>query len=68
MAENPLDELRPVVVDDPWLRDRLLAAPSGEAFVAEVVGVARGQGIDLPAAAVVEGLEAARRDRRARWV
>lgn len=68
MAETALDQLRRAVVDDPRLRERLLAAPSGEAFVAEVVDVARAHGIELSAAAVTEGLAAERRERRARWV
>ncbi len=68
MAESALDELRRVVVDDRRLCERLLAAPSSEAFVAEVVDLARRHGIHLTPAAVTEGLEAARRDRRARWV
>jgi Nif11 domain len=68
MAETALDELRRLVVDDRRLRDRLLAAPGSEAFVAEVVALAQERGIQLTSAAVTEGLAAARRDRRARWV
>jgi hypothetical protein len=68
MAESALDELRRAVVDDPRLRERLLAAPNHEAFIAEVINLARSRGIDLTPAAVSEGLAAARRDRRARWV
>jgi FAD/FMN-containing dehydrogenase len=68
MAESALDELRSAVVDDRRLRERLLVAPSREAFVAAVVELAHARGIELTPAAVNQGLAAARRDRWARWV
>lgn len=68
MAENALEQLRRAVVDDRRLCERLLAAPTGEAFIAEVVELADARGIELTPAAVADGLAAARRDRWARWV
>jgi hypothetical protein len=63
-----LDELRRLVIDDPRLRDRLLAAPDRDAFVADVVAVAHEQGIDLAADEVRAGLQAEQRRRFEQWV
>jgi hypothetical protein len=68
MGTDPLDQLRPLVIDDEPLRSRLLAAPDRQAFIAAVIDVARGCGIALSADEVVEALSAARRRRQAQWV
>jgi hypothetical protein len=68
MGEDALDELRGLVVDDRQLRDRLLSVSDRDAFVLEVVAVARACAIELSPAQVVEGLHAARRRRWERWV
>jgi post-segregation antitoxin (ccd killing protein) len=68
MGVDALEHLRGLVIDDTAARVRLLAAPDREAFVAEVVEVARERGIELSAAQVVAGLDAARRRHRERWV
>jgi hypothetical protein len=68
MGERALDELRRLVVDDRHLRDRLLSAPDHDAFVREVIEVARAFEIGLTAGEVVEGLNDARRGRLERWV
>jgi Nif11 domain len=68
MAEDALDELRRLVVDDRQLRDRLLSVSDHDAFVLEVVDVAQACGIELSGAEVVEGLGDARRRRFERWV
>jgi len=68
MTEDALDQLRRIVVDDRRLGERLLGAPSREAFVAEVVDVAQAYGIELTETAVMEALSGARRERWGRWV
>jgi hypothetical protein len=68
MGEHALEELRRLVVDDRHLRDRLLSAPDFDAFVLEVIEVARAREIELTAAEVVAGLNDARRLRLERWV
>jgi Nif11 domain len=68
VSADRLDELRQLVIDDPGLRDRLLAAPDREAFVADVVAVADEQGIDLTADEVHAGLQAEQRRRFEQWV
>jgi hypothetical protein len=64
---DALDELRRLVIDDRRLCDRLLRL-SGDAFVAEVIAVARETGIEVSAHDVEAGLGAARRARLERWV
>jgi hypothetical protein len=66
MGEDALEALRCIVVDDPSLRARLLAAPNREAFVADVVEVGREHGVRLSAEIVLDGLHAARKQQR--WV
>ena len=68
MGDDPLDELRRLVVDDPALRTRLLSAPDRQSFIDQVVVLARRHGIDLSPEEVAEGLSAARQFRRRRWV
>lgn len=68
MANDSLDQLRRLVIDDAGLRERLLAVTGREAFVSAVTEVARERGIDLPSGAVVAALDHARRERRAQWV
>jgi hypothetical protein len=68
MGEDPLADLRRVVIDDGRLRDRLLSAPDGQAFIADVVEIARESGLDVSADQVADGLRDARRDRREQWV
>jgi Nif11 domain len=68
MGPIDLDALRVRVVDDPALRTRLLAAPDRRAFVAEVIGIARAEGMSISADDVEEALRGAIRDHRERWV
>jgi hypothetical protein len=68
MAEDALDELRRLVIDDRALRDRLLAASDRDTFVARVIALAREHGIALTPDAVAVGLDAARHERMLRWV
>lgn len=68
MVEDPLEALRRLVVDDGWLRARLLPLRDSDVFAAEVVDVARERGIDLASEQVVEGLRAARRAHLERWL
>jgi len=68
MDTDTLAQLRPLVVDDPGLRQRLLAVVDRDAFVAEVVAVASERGIALSPGEVVAALDAATRLRRDRWV
>jgi hypothetical protein len=68
MGHDALDDLRRIVVDDPLLRDRLLSSGDHERFIAELVAVAAGCGIDLPAGDVAEALLAARREHQELWV
>ncbi len=63
-----LDTVRRLVVDDPRLRSRLLAVADQEAFVTEVVDVAREHEIELSPDDVLEGLREARRRRLQRWM
>jgi hypothetical protein len=68
MASDPLDELRRIVVDDRRLIDRLSVISDRARFVAAVTEVASERGIELRDVGVREGLDAARRRRRERWV
>lgn len=68
MAEDPLADLRRIVVDDRLLRDRLLSAPDRQAFIVGVIEIAQERGLDVSADQVVAGLRAARLRRRERWV
>ncbi|MDQ6777389.1 MAG: hypothetical protein M3071_14485 [Actinomycetota bacterium] len=68
MGEDALDDLRRLVVDDRRLRDRLLSVSDRDAFVLEVIEVARACAIEVSAAEVVDALEDARRRRLERWV
>jgi hypothetical protein len=68
MGEEPLEELRRLVVDDARLRDRLLSVTDRDAFVLEVIEVGRACGIEVSPVEVIEGLRGARRRRSERWV
>jgi Nif11 domain len=68
MGPSDLDALRVRVVDDPALRNKLLAVPERRAFVAEVIDIARTEGISLSADDVEEALRAAIREHREHWV
>jgi hypothetical protein len=68
MEDDPLGQLRSIVVDDPHLRGRLLAVTDKQAFIAEVVGLARSLAIPLTAGDVDLGLSEARRQDLDRWV
>lgn len=63
-----VDDLRPVVVDDPRLRERLLQCAGTADFVAEVMAIAEGLGIAISPDDVTGALEAERRRRQQRWV
>jgi hypothetical protein len=68
MEEDELQQLRLLVVDDPALRQRLLAVRDRGAFVTEVVVVAHERSLDVAADDVFDAIEKARRNRRQRWV
>jgi hypothetical protein len=68
MADDALDELRRLVVDDRARMSLLLGAPDRPTFIARVMGLASELGLELSAAAVEEGLRDARRRHRAEWV
>ena len=68
MGQDPLRELRHLVLDDPALRNRLLAVKDRQPFIAAVVAVGHERGIETTADQVLEGLAAARQWRFQRWV
>jgi hypothetical protein len=68
MGVDVLEHLRRLVVDDRSARDRLLLVRDRQAFVAEVVNVARERGIELSPDQVLDGLAEARRRQQERWV
>lgn len=68
MADDTLDQIRRLVVDDPSYRRRMLSAADLPAFIAAVIEVARECGIALSAEDVTDGLSAARRRHLERWV
>jgi hypothetical protein len=68
MGNDPLDDLRELVIDDPSLRNRLLSAPDRTSFINGVVEMAGELGIDLSADVVVASLGAAQAQSWERWV
>ena len=56
MAEDPLADLRRIVVDDRLLRDRLLSAPDRQAFILGVIEIAQQRGLDVSADQVIARL------------
>ena len=68
MSADPLNALRRLVVDDPSLRQRLLAVTDRDAFTLEVIDVATEAGIEITPDQVSDGLREARRRRLERWL
>jgi hypothetical protein len=68
VASDAWEELRRLVVDDPGVRDRLLACGDRDEFVARLVQVADRHGIELSPELVVGELRATRASWFERWV
>lgn len=68
MPAEDLARLRDVVLADPEIQRRLLAAPGRRQFVALVVGLAAGRDLDLSDRDVDDAITESRRGWYSKWI